>query len=310
MRGFLQCYDGGTYALPSLTEWEVELTGGDPCDSFCVTCLYDEQMPTILRRANRFYAEDEGGETVFRGVVDEYVIEQEAEGKTVTVMGRGMAALLMDNESEAVNYAEADLREIYRNHAAPYGIACKEMGSLTGSDYRVESGSSQWRAMSRFTEYYGGFSPRMTPLGELVLSEKQTGRVLAVDAAGMVALRYREKRYGVLTEVLVKDKSQNKSLTVENSEMKQRGGSARRVIYMPRKSTYAAMRYSGEYQIMKSKEEQLEIEVELAGNFLAEPGDEVRLGNVRGLSGSYCVKEAHSCGGDEGVLCTLVLREM
>ena len=48
------------------------------------------------------------------------------------------------------------------------------------------------------------------------------------------------------------------------------------------------MRYTGEYQIRQSREEELTIELGLAGCFPAFPGDTVRLElGAMGLSGEY-----------------------
>ncbi len=310
MTGVVVTHGGAAYTLPALLEWEIGLTGGVPCDSFSVSCLYEPEMMAVLPAVSRFHAEH-GGKRVFSGVVDEFTVAENQYGRSLTVTGRGMAALLVDNESEAVSYESADLREIFRNHAAPYGFACREMEALRGTQYRVDSGSSQWKALSRFTEYYGGFSPRVTPLGELILAKQAEGRTLTVDeATPVLALCYGEKRYGVFSEVLVKDKVRGTELLVVNEELKSRGGNCRRVIYMPRKSSYAAMRYTGEYQIRKSKEEQREIELQLPGAFLAEPGDTVELSRKDlGISGNFCVKEAESRGGAGGELCTLLLGE-
>lgn len=310
MRAGIETYDGRRFTLPTLLEWEIDLTGGSPCDSFSVRCRFDEAMPAVLPRAYRFYAE-EGGETVFRGVVDEYITAEDRQGRLLTLNGRGLAALLMDNESEAMSYESADLREIFRNHAAPYGFTCGELDELRGERYRVDSGSSQWKALSRFTEYYGGFTPRVTPLGGLILRAGTEGKTLRLGSdAPILAVSYGETRYGVFSEVLVKDKVRGTELLVENRELKERGGSCRRVIYMPRKSTYAAMRCSGEYQIRKSQEEQREIEVQLAGSFLAQPGDVIVFERESlGISGRYRVKEAESRGGSGGTLCTLRLGE-
>lgn len=308
MRAIIVTHEGREYALPELLQWEIDLTGGVPCDSFSVSCLCGEGMLALLPEVDRFYAEEKG-KRVFFGVVDEFVASESRKGRLLTINGRGLAALLTDNESEAMSYESADLREIFRNHAAPYGFSCERMDALRGTKYRVDSGSSQWKALSSFTEYYGGFSPRVTPLGGLILSAQLTGRTLRVEeSTPILALSYGERRYGVFSEVLVKDKVRGTELLVENQELKRRGGSCRRVIYMPRRSSFAAMRCTGEYQIRRSQEGQTEIELQLAGAFLAEPGDRVELTRKSlGLSGSYLVKEAESRGGSGGTLCTLRL---
>lgn len=310
MRAGIVTQGGGEYLLPQLLRWEIDLTGGVPCDSFSVSCRYDGAPAAVLPEANRFYAE-ENGARVFYGVVDEFLLSETGQGRLLTLNGRGMAALLTDNESEAMSYESADLREIFRNHAAGYGFSCERMDALRGTKYRVESGSSQWKALSRFTEYYGGFSPRVTPLGKLILSAETEGKTLRVEEdAPILSLSRGESRYGVFSEVLVKDKARGTELLVENPELKARGGSCRRVIYMPRRSSYAAMRYTGEYQIRKSQEDRKEIELQLPGAFLAEPDDLIELRRESlGIDGVFRVKEAESRGGAGGVLCTLRLGE-
>ena len=112
-------------------------------------------------------------------------------------------------------------------------------------------------------------------------------------------------------EVLVIDKTRNVSYSVQNRDMLDRGGQCRRVVYTPGQSTWAAMRYTGEYQIRQSREEELTIELGLAGCFPAFPGDTVRLElEAMGLSGEYRVAEAENTAFPEtGEVCTLILRE-
>ena len=105
----------------------------------------------------------------------------------------------------------------------------------------------------------------------------------------------REDHYGVLTEALVIDKRQNVSYSVQNPEMIAKGGQCRRVIYTPGRSTWDAMRYTGEYQIRQSRQEEQAVTVELPGSFGAFPGDRVTLHLEKlGLTGLYRVAEAEN----------------
>ena len=90
-----------------------------------------------------------------------------------------------------------------------------------------------------------------------------------------------------------------------------KGGQCRRVVYTPGQSTWAAMRYTGEYQIQKSREEQRLITVTMPGSFLAYPGDRVELSLSRlGLSGTFRVAEAENvCSQRDGFTATLTLKE-
>ena len=50
MTGRVETADGKVYELPALLEWRLRRTGGVPCDSFRVKCLYSAEMGEALRR--------------------------------------------------------------------------------------------------------------------------------------------------------------------------------------------------------------------------------------------------------------------
>lgn len=284
----LETYDGAAYTLPVLIKWDIEHTASVPCDSMTAACLYDPGMAEVLPKATRFTASQDGT-VMLKGVVDAYEITLSRQGLLVTVEGRGMAALLLDNESEALSYERAPLSEILENHVTPYGISVDKKQDVSGSGYAVASGSSQWKALQGFTRRFGGFDPYFTPEGVLVTGPLWgAGKTLSVgDETPIVSLRKREQRYGVISEMLIQDKVQGISHSVKNEEFIKAGGKRRHVLYMPR-STAENRRYSGEYQIAQSALEQVEIILELPFAFAAMPGDKINLGISRlGLSGTY-----------------------
>lgn len=304
----LETYDGAAYALPTLLRWDLEYTGSVPCDSLSVTCLYDGEMGDVLPKATRFTAFQDG-EVMLRGVVDAYEISLSQQGLLATVEGRGMAALLVDNESEALTYERALLAEILGNHVSPYGISVDTRRELSGGNYVVSSGSSQWKALQGFTHRYGGFDPYFTREGVLVTDPLWgSGKELRVDdGSPLLSLRKREDRYGVISEVLIQDKVQGVSHRVKNAAFLAAGGRRRHVLYMPR-STPDARRYTGEYQIAQSALEQLEIAVELPRAFAAFPGDRAVLQLSRlNLAGSYDVVRSRSRMDGDGERTELVL---
>ena len=312
MTGRIITSDHRVYDLPALLAWDVIYTGSVPCDSHTVTCLYDREMAEPLHLAAGFLAMGDG-EVLLRGIVDEYAVELTAAGLTVTVSGRGYAARLLDNESRPVTYQGATLEEIVRCHVTPYGISAAEIAPVSASSvYTVASGTSQWKALDSFCRTYGGFSPRFRRDGWLLAAPEEDGRRIVIDSSvPVLSCTLREDHYGVLTEVLVIDKTRNVSYSVKNQDMIARGGQCRRVVYTPGQSTWAAMRYTGEYQIGQSRAEELAIQVKLPGCFLAFPGDVVRLElEVMGLAGEYRVAEAENEASPEnGETITLTLRE-
>ena len=313
MTGRIITSDHRVYDLPELLEWKVVYTGSVPCDSYTVTFLYDKSMGEALHLAAGFLAVG-NGEILLRGIVDGYDVAWTPDGLLATVFGRGYAARLLDNESRPVTYQGVTLEELIRRHVTPYGITAAEIAPVSAtSTYTVASGTSQWKALENFCRTYGEFSPRFRRDGLLLAVPEGAGeRLLSLDdSSPVLSCTLREDHYGVLTEVLVIDKTRNVSYNVRNPDMIARGGQCRRVVYTPGQSTWAAMRYTGEYQIQRSREEETSIEIKLPGTFLAFPGDSVRLDlNTMGLSGTYRVAEAENTASPRtGETITMTLRE-
>ena len=313
MTGRIFTADHQIYDLPPLLSWTVTHTGGVPCDSYAVTFLYQAEMAAVLPLAAGFIG-FENGQLVARGIVDDITVELDDGGVTATITGRGAAARLLDNESRPVTYQDATLAEIIRCHVTPYGVVTQELADVRASSvYTVAAGTSQWKALENFCRTYGGFIPRFAVNGALLAApERDDGKRLVIGTeTPVLSCTWREDHYGVLTEALVIDKTRNVSYSVRNQEMIDKGGQCRRVIYTPGQSTWAAMRYTGQYQIEKSREEERSVTVTLPGNFLAYPGDRVNLNLPRlGLAGTYRVAEAeNTCSAQGGATAALTLKE-
>ena len=304
----LDTYDGTSCTLPTLLRWDLEYTGAVPCDSLSAVCIYDKGMAGVLPKATRFTAFQDGA-VMLRGVVDAYEISLSQQGLLAAVEGRGMAALLLDNESEAITYERALLSEVLGSHVSPYGIPVDARRDVSGDSYSVTSGSSQWRALQGFTNRFGGFDPYFTREGTLVAGPLWgSGRQIRVDdQTPLLSLRQREQRYGVISQVLIQDKVQHVSHQVVNEAFTAAGGQRRHVLYMPR-STPDARRYTGEYQIAQSALEQLEIDLELPFPFAALPGDRAELSLTRlNLTGSYEVVRSRSRMDGDGAITLLTV---
>ena len=203
-----------------------------------------------------------------------------------------MAALLLDNEAEAVSYQRATLGEILRNHVLPLGIRCaSEQASCDAREYAVASGASQWKALKGFAERCG-LTPYFSAEGTLFLRTKAEGGKHTLDTPG--ALRealYRDRRYGVLSEVLVINRSRDLRQVAKNEAFAARGGQCRRVVYAPSRSANE-LRYTGEYQIDASRAGARELTLVFDGAVDVEPMDRVRLRlEPLGIEGNFRVNE-------------------
>ena len=309
MTGILTSWDGTDYQLPQSYEWRFCYGLGSPCDSFLVRTLWDGGRADLLAQCNRFRAVW-NGQTVFTGVVDECESCWDENGTCLTVQGRGMAALLLDNEAVGADYQVATLDDILRDHVTPYGIAVGERGNLPAvSPFSVDTGSSEWQVVERFARYYGGVSPRFDRLGRLMLDQlPQTEGYVMGENTAVAALTLREQRYGRYSRILVRDTAGKTVQTVEDEAFTAQGGQSRKVLTMPNKTGFEAMRYSARYQLDCSAQEARRLEVRLTQLFPAWPGELITVsGRWPGCGGQWRIQEMECGWNSSGAYSTLVL---
>ena len=122
MECYLTHWNGEKLLLPDLLSWTFTYTTGTPCDAYELRTLWSPGLEEKLSGAVRFTAV-EAGETIFQGVVDEYACTWDEGGGALEVNGRGMAALLLDNEALGCDYLVATIEDILKDHVEPYRIA-------------------------------------------------------------------------------------------------------------------------------------------------------------------------------------------
>lgn len=301
MTGYIYDKNGKETLLPPLLSWDISLGSGEPCDSFEVCCAYEAKYLKSLSQACRFRAAH-GGKTVFSGRIDEYEVCISDDGGTVSVCGRSLAALLLDNEAEASEYLNLSPELLSERHIKPYGISVSiGTGLKTLSGFAVTQGESEWSVVKRFCSLCGCPEPRFSQDGTLLLGVHGGAAVTINDQSPMAEIRHRDCRYGMISAVLVKNRSTGAKYGVSNQPFIDRGGSSRRIITVPRKTGAEAMRYTAAYQIKQSAKGKFTVSLVLPSQFPARPGDTVRFDSRRlGLKGSFTVTRLRSfAGGSE-----------
>ena len=296
MRGYLLTSRGERLDLPPFTSWRLRRTGGVPCDSFEGTCPWDRGTEAAFDSACRLVAE-EGSARRFTGVLDEYELDWDGGGGRLTLSGRGLAALLLDNEAAGMDYQVATLEDILREHVRPYGVPVGEVGALAAvTGFSVATGSSEWQVLYDFARYHNGVQPRFDVWGSLTVAPGEPGRLVTVDdRTGVTAVQFRDKRYGVCSEILVQDRGSLGTQRVADEGFIAQGGKCRRVFTMPGKSAYQAMRYSGQFQLDRAREERFRVELTVPGSWFCEPGDRVSVSLSRpALRGTWRVLETEA----------------
>lgn len=146
--------------------------------------------------------------------------------------------------------------------------------------------------------------------GALEVKKNRKAARVSIDAKTPVtALAYCDKRYGVIAEALVVDSKAGVKQSVKNEAFCARGGTSRRVFYVPARSGTQAMRYTGEYQIAKSKEGAETLRVTIAGRFTAAPGDIAAVSGTKiGIVGNFRVIECVRRFGESGEACEVTMQ--
>ena len=210
-----------------------------------------------------------------------------------------------------MSYQWATMEEILKNHVTPYGIVCTGYDAVTAAArYRVANGSSQWKALNDFAALHGGIAPYFDKTGALEVKKNRKAARVSIDTKTPVtALSYCDKRYGVIAEALVVDSKAGVKQSVKNAAFCARGGTSRRVFYVPARSGTQAMRYTGEYQIAKSKEGAETLRVTIAGRFTAAPGDIAAVSGTKiGIVGNFRVIECVRHFGESGEACEVTMQ--
>lgn len=306
---YLECYDGTTYTLPTPISWQFSYGSGTPCDEFSLSTLWSSQMQTVLSKGIRLRALYDNV-PLFYGVVDDFSCQWDEDGITVSLHGRGMASLLLDNEALSCDYLIATTADILQNHVTPYGIETISYTNFSGvSNFSVDYGSSQWQVLYDFACYHGGVVPRFDREGQLILGNDPTLTTLILeDGISLRSLSYQETRYGVISEVLVRDGSTQTVQQVLNEDWIAKGGQCRRVVTLSGKNSYQALRYSGTFQIESSQEEQILLTVTLGECLLATPTQLVDLAFTSpNIYGTYQVSEVELGMNSQGLYTTLTL---
>ncbi len=310
MTAYVTTSAGSSYTLENCLEWQFEYGMGTPCDSFRILCLWDgtDHTPILWRE----FIATENGVTVFRGLVDECETSMTANGLLMELTGRGMAALLLDNEAIGRDYEIATTADILKDHVTCFGVEVGDCASFDPVEpFDVATGGSAWSVVCDFFGFYGGVSPYFDLSGKLQLAPRVDGAAVVVDDdVAVTSLKCRDCRYGVLSQIFMRNQVTQGVITMENMDFYNIGGRCRRVINLPNDNFILSARYSGQYYLDKSKGDLLRLELEVAEGFFAFAGQLVNLQRTGwNRNGTYRVVESRVSWSDGGYVTYMELAD-
>lgn len=147
----------------------------------------------------------------FDGIVDEQK-ESLGAGRTLTLIARSRAALLLDNEALPQTYRMPSLQTVFQRHIQPYGFQVYLGDNRVFSEELIISkGMSEWQAAEEFCIRFLRVKPRM--LGNIFdASGRSTQKSVYFDNDG--GIRYSSavidyRYYKLYSEVMVKSGESN-----------------------------------------------------------------------------------------------------
>lgn len=151
--------DKRAFQLGNVLTAELDRQLDVPADSLTLTVPYNR---TLIENADMLSAYS-GDEQVFFGQIDEIVTVKQSGGLISRLSARSLAAALLDNEAEPLEYNNPSSRLIYNRHLAPFGITeyDEERHPLYGN-FRISKGMSHWQVIENYCKKRYGAIPRIS----------------------------------------------------------------------------------------------------------------------------------------------------
>lgn len=191
--------------MPHPERLELNMSYDAPADSLYAVFPCEESLPEFAKLEL-----EEAGQTVFRGTVDEQIVNYTGTGSRLILSARSFAAILLDNEAVPAVYTQGlAFYELYNLHAAPYGLKGYRGIGICPGDFTVSKGMSEWEVLDTFCRYVMGVRPRVTQ--DLIVDATPlpgtVSTVISNTEAG--ALRFhsasvKRRRCGVVSKVQYK----------------------------------------------------------------------------------------------------------
>ena len=174
-----------------------------PADSLKICMAYNRSAANTARRI----IAEENGEVVFLGEIDSIVSERSASAQTMKISARSLAALLLDNEAEPLDYNSPSPQLIFRRHLMPFGITLADGGGHSmGGRLRINKGMSHWQVIESFCRSKYGSRPKITADGRAFFKglPKNGVTVFGEKGTDYYSLKEKRNRHALITDVRVR----------------------------------------------------------------------------------------------------------
>ena len=159
-----------------------------------------------------------GDKELFYGLVDKQTLRRDKGGMRAAFSARGMAAAALDNEAQPRVYGKVNMSELFTRHLRPHGFTQLEGGGNTYlRGYTVAKGMSDWEAFSAFCRMSVSKKPYVKG-SSVLLGTPPTKTHTLTEGSGILALEHALDRYGVLSEIWLRNQQGLYSSVLSNPQ--------------------------------------------------------------------------------------------
>lgn len=252
---------GETVTLKNPTAVYINREDDTPADDISIIFPVSHSVPSI----NSFVLLS-NDDVIFTGIVDKQMISCNKNGCFLTIQGRSLAALLLDNEVMPCNYYMPDDTVMAINHLTPFGISVENESVLPYDEsINVGKGVTHWEVVEEFCRRKYNSFPRITEKGTAILNGSiSTENLLFTndkshDGIAFTDITVKETRCKMLSGVYVRNDESSSAykLTLNNPLALSKG--VHRVRYLNVVDRDDITVYHGEKMIENSNKDFLEV---------------------------------------------------
>ncbi len=264
----------GEYQLPAPLRFTISQSCGLPCGHLSLMVGYDERQGSVLRETERIRVE-ENGTLLFCGVLDDWSVSTDGIGKTCSLSGRSLQALLLDQTAVPVQFSRCTWADLTSRFVTPLGLPVEGAEVPAATDFRVESGRNVWQVLNDFLTMVGGGLPWVSPEGKVCVRSYPAGeapKYTLSKASPVLSQRFGFNRYDVVTQYTVRNRDTKQEVLLKNPEYAGPGG-RKSVVTAVGAQGMADWQRDARQAMQESLRNLITGRVTLAGGFCAAAGD-------------------------------------
>ncbi len=171
-----------------------------PADGITIRLPITRPLPEITRICVRY-----GEDILFNGITDEQTETYSDNSAFVTIKGRSMEALLLDNEALPQTYCLPSFGLLFARHFRELGFSGYRADDKSyNGEFVISKGTSEWGVLVDFCNKFSHTSPVITNDGIIDISGSYVPDTIRVSKAILISLSRRLNRSTLVSDIIAR----------------------------------------------------------------------------------------------------------